>query len=308
MSVKKENLKKVRRDMNLRELSPFIRVASDNKIDFPWTLSTRVLFDYELLYIKAGRAQIIIKDQTYEGRPGDILILKPGVPHSIKLISEECFHQPHIHFDFIEGPDSDEVKVSFRDMGFIKEDELKYFREDFTHAFEGITLPDKIRLKNTDTFETMLFDLISEYNSKMPFYELKTKGLFINLWIYLCRELYWEHHKDIFNSMKEIIGMKNYIMARLEGQLCLDELAGEFNMSKYHIIKLFNKLYGTSPIRFHQLQKLNKAKELIQYSDKSLTEIASIMGFKSVHVFSRAFKNALGVPPSFYRSHEVTPH
>lgn len=55
--------------MLLEQLSPYIRVAMDSKIDFPWHLTERVLFEYELLYVKEGRIKVTIEDQSYIGEP-----------------------------------------------------------------------------------------------------------------------------------------------------------------------------------------------------------------------------------------------
>ena len=46
---------------------------------------------------------------------------------------------------------------------------------------------------------------------------------------------------------------------------------------------------------------------LLRQSDKSLGEIANLIGYESEPAFSKAFKKALGTPPGAYRrSHAVT--
>ncbi|GMQ58818.1 hypothetical protein AN1V17_32140 [Vallitalea sediminicola] len=40
---------------------------------------------------------------------------------------------------------------------------------------------------------------------------------------------------------------------------------------------------------------------MIKLTDYSLTEIADIFGFSSIHSFSRTFKKIDGVTPSYYR-------
>ena len=81
----------------------------------------------------------------------------------------------------------------------------------------------------------------------------------------------------------------------------LEELEKRFNLSKYHLVKIFKKAFSYSPIQYHQIIRIQKAKEMIQYSNKSLTQIAEELGFTSINAFSRAFKNTDGVYPSYYR-------
>ena len=40
--------------MDINYLSPYIRVAMDSTINPPWKLPERVIFDYELLFVKEG--------------------------------------------------------------------------------------------------------------------------------------------------------------------------------------------------------------------------------------------------------------
>lgn len=73
--------------MLIEQLSPYIRVAMDSKINFPWHhLKERVLFDYELLYVKEGRVKVTIGDQYYTGEPGDLFLFRPKQRHTIRKI------------------------------------------------------------------------------------------------------------------------------------------------------------------------------------------------------------------------------
>ena len=85
--------------MNANALSPYIRVALDSRIAHPWTMRERILFDYELLYVKDGEALVTIEDDRFTARPGDLLLFRPGVRHSITTTRGPVFHQPHLHFD-----------------------------------------------------------------------------------------------------------------------------------------------------------------------------------------------------------------
>lgn len=281
--------------------SPYIRIAMDSLINPPWQLRERVIFDYELLYIKEGQILITIEDCTYTGRAGDVFLFKPRQRHSIQIEGNTCFRQPHIHFDLFYQSDSPEVMVSFKKLDEMNENELTLFREDITLNTPGLMLPNKINIRNIQYFEDMLFDIIHAYEERMPFYEVEVKGLFLKLWAYVLRENNFSNDPLSFSYLNELKSIKDYIRKNSDKDISLDELSRKYKISKYHLSRLFKRAFGITPIYYSHLVRVEKARELIQYSNLSLTEISDTLGFSSINAFSRAFKNMVGVPPTFYR-------
>ena len=287
--------------MNLNYISPYIRVAMDSIIQPPWYLKERVIFDYELLYVMEGKALITIEDEEYTANPGDIFLLKPKKPHSIKVLGNTCFHQPHIHFDLLFQADSPEVKVSFKPLKQLSENELDKFREDITGEAE-LNLPDKIYVSNIKYFEELLFEIIKEFEIKKPFYDIDIKGLFIRLWIYIIRENHWRNNPAAYSNREILKMIRDYLTLHINEDISMDDLVSEFKISKYHMIRLFRNAYATTPIHLHRMMRIAKVKEMVQFTDLSMTKIAEIFGFGSINALSRAFRKIEGVPPTFYRS------
>ncbi len=286
--------------MDLNYLSPYIRVAMDSIIEKPWVLRERVIFDYELLYIMEGQVLITIEDKSYPAVPGDIFLFKPKVRHSITVTGDSRFRQPHIHFDLNYRTDSPDVKVSFKNLKEIDDKDLKRFRRDVTLE-PGMELPDKIVLRNIKLFEEMLFDIIKEFEARAPYCEISLKALFLRLWTYLLRENYWNQNSLVYNNIDELMRIKEYLNCHTDRDISLDDLSEMFNISKYHLIRLFNKVFSISPIHYHQMIRIEKAKKMIQFSNASITEISEKLGFGCINSFSRTFKKMEGVPPTFYR-------
>ncbi len=282
-------------------LSPYIRLAMDNTINPPWILRERVIFDYELLFVKEGKALISIEKNDYIGRAGDIYLLKPGQRHSIKLIDNFKLHQPHIHFDLFQTEDSTSVKVSFRPLEEMSKEEQLQIRKDITSG-TVFDLPNKLYVSNINYFESLLFELIREYNNRKPYYELRLKSLFLDLWTYLLRENAYRNNNHMVSIQYELMEqIKQYLKNHTKREVSLDELAKVFNINKYHLNRSFSKVFNITPIRFHRMMRIEKTKEMIQYSHQSLTHISDMFGFSSINSFSRTFKNIEGVPPSYYR-------
>ncbi|MDQ0058763.1 AraC family transcriptional regulator [Paenibacillus harenae] len=286
--------------MDLNALSPYVRVAWDSMIDPPFEISERVIYDYELLYVKDGDIRVTIENQVYHGVPGDLFLFKPMQPHSILLLNNKKLHQPHIHFDLFYQPDSPQVKVSYKPLKSMTEQEKAFFREDIT-PYLDYPLPNHIRLNQPVVIEQFIFDIIHELERKLPYHEIAVKGLFIQLWIQLLREIHWHNNMHLMSKWEQLDRVKNYIGHRTDQEITLDELTDIANLSKYYLCRLFKKAYGTTPIQYHTAIRLEKAKQLIQLTNLPLTEIADKLGFQSIYAFSRAFRKLENVSPSFYR-------
>ncbi|WP_314001253.1 AraC family transcriptional regulator [uncultured Paenibacillus sp.] len=286
--------------MILHQISPYIRVAMDNIVEGEWVIHERVLFDYELLYIMEGKVIAIIEDTVYEGERGDIFLFRPGQKHKIVKMEGGRFRQPHIHFDFFYNPDSDKVKVSFRPLEEISSEEAKWFRDDIIDEMP-VPLSSHLRLKNPILIEKMMMDIIYEYETKMPYYEFKVKGLFIQLWIQLLRENYWSLNPHLETNMHALMQVKQYLMHNTNRKVSLEEIAKLSGISKHYLVRLFQKAFGMSPIQFHQLMRVYAARHMIQFTTDPLSIIAEKMGFSGIHAFSRFFKTVEGTSPSFYR-------
>lgn len=286
--------------MDLTLLAPYIRRAMNHQAELNWELKERVIFDYELLYVKNGEIIVKIDDSQYHGLPGDLFLFKPGQPHSIRQIGSVPLQQPHVHFDLIQQPDSPDVKISFNPMSEMTEAELSWFRPDLLSA-PPFLLPNHFRFRNPLPLETMLMELIREMEQQLPFYELKARSIFLTLWTSLLREWYKEDHPDRMTDWETYMLLKPYLSSHLHRQVTLDEMAQKSQMSRASLIRFFRSAFGVTPVKYHLVLRIEKAKELIQFSSAPITRIAEQLGFDSIHAFSRAFRRIEGVAPTFYR-------
>jgi AraC-like DNA-binding protein len=265
-----------------------------------WVLKERVIFDYELLFVKEGEVIVTVEDVDYHGIPGDMFLIKPYQKHSMRLAGDVLLRHPHIHFDLYYRPDSPSVKVSFKPLKEIASAELSWFREDVCSS-PPFLIPNHIRLKNPLVAEKMMFDIIREFEQKPPYYEHSCKGIFTQLWIHLLREIYWKDNHHVLSNWEALNEVKNYLSRNLNEKIPVERLAKMANFSKSYFIRIFKNAFGMTPTKYQQLMRIEKAKELVQFTAIPLTEIAEMCGYQSIHSFSQSFKKAEGVKPSFYR-------
>ena len=81
-------------------------------------------------------------------------------------------------------------------------------------------------------------------------------------------------------------------------------MAKDLNYNYIYLSRVFKKKFGKSIYSYFSDKKLDMAKQLIESSNMSITEIAANLNYSSIFVFSRVFKNKFGITPSAYREQQ----
>lgn len=102
---------------------------------------------------------------------------------------------------------------------------------------------------------------------------------------------------------KPIVLCIDYIYSHIHYRITLKELAQHLNLSESYLSKLFKKEMGISVSSYILNLKIDKAKNLLQYSEYSVSDIANYLAFSSQSHFIQVFQKATGVTPHKYRSH-----
>ncbi len=106
------------------------------------------------------------------------------------------------------------------------------------------------------------------------------------------------HSQNFQNSqLKKIL---SYMNARVTEPLTIEDICHEFFMSRSSLQTLFKINLGCSPKNYLINIKLQKSKELIRQNEHTISEIAYLLGFSSIHYFSRLFKKYFQISPSDY--------
>lgn len=94
---------------------------------------------------------------------------------------------------------------------------------------------------------------------------------------------------------------KEYIKNQYHKDISLDDVSREVKISPYYFSKLFKQETGENFIEYLTNIRMEKAKELLSQSEKSMKEICSEVGYSDPNYFSRSFKKNVGVTPTEYK-------
>lgn len=88
----------------------------------------------------------------------------------------------------------------------------------------------------------------------------------------------------------------------VEEGIIISDFVREVTNKKYRdMARLFLESEKTSIRDYFIRQKIEKAKELLTYEEKSTTRIADMLGYSSVQYFSKQFKEYTGLSPTEFR-------
>lgn len=99
----------------------------------------------------------------------------------------------------------------------------------------------------------------------------------------------------------EINVILNYLEKYYYRKITLEEVAEYINISPFYLSKIFKKHTGVNFIDYLTDLKIEKAKELLAYTEMPVVNIAIELSFNEPNYFTRVFRKTVGVTPSKYR-------
>ncbi|MFS0728199.1 helix-turn-helix domain-containing protein [Paenibacillus sp. 1P07SE] len=94
----------------------------------------------------------------------------------------------------------------------------------------------------------------------------------------------------------------SYLEERYREEIVFEEMAKEIGISYSYMRKIVYEMTGQSLSDYLNMLRIEKAKELLQHSDLTITQIASDVGYYNVQSFNRFFRKFEGLPPSGYKA------
>lgn len=94
---------------------------------------------------------------------------------------------------------------------------------------------------------------------------------------------------------------KGYVARNLSRRFTLEDMADSIGLNKCYLTNQFTKHVGNSIKRYIHEERIKAAQNMLKYSDKSLSDIASYLCFDSQSHFGSVFKKITGITPAAYR-------
>ncbi|HTT12082.1 MAG TPA: AraC family transcriptional regulator [Burkholderiaceae bacterium] len=96
----------------------------------------------------------------------------------------------------------------------------------------------------------------------------------------------------------------SYLREHFMREISLQDLAAAAGLSKFHFVRLFAAVVGSTPHRYQLLLRISQARHLLRQGDE-IADVAQRTGFFDQSHFTACFREVVGVTPGRYQSHPV---
>ena len=229
---------------------------------------------YELTFVDNGRLDTTIDDVNYTLDSYDLIIYGKNQFHTQTVNSDTSCSYLTVLFDMECDDDSAICNRVFH----CKKELYKTVRNFAKNLSSTAPYAQNLILSNFHEIIIRLFqyDYLGEEQSKLPT-EVQ------------------QHFQD-----ELLEGIVDYINKMVCEPITVEELCSKFSVSRSSLQTLFKNNLDTSPKKYINDLKLSKSKQLIKENKYTISEIAFMLGFNSIHYFSRAFTQHYEMSPSEY--------
>jgi AraC-like DNA-binding protein len=99
-------------------------------------------------------------------------------------------------------------------------------------------------------------------------------------------------------ELNKIQKARDYIIGNLHKNITIPIIASYVGTNQCYLKKGFKEVTGQTIFEFLQENRMVKARHILQNTDQSIQEVASMVGYASISSFSQTYKNYFGISPS----------
>ncbi|MFC5648291.1 helix-turn-helix domain-containing protein [Paenibacillus solisilvae] len=281
------------------ELQPTVNFIGYTEADIGTAWGPRRIPDYQIFYVVSGEAEVWYGQQHFHLGPGDCTFYGPQIPHKLVIKKPVVYFSLHFLWQHSSPvPEHPAYKIEP-----CSEDELlRHVRTDYY-----LDIPGQESLHIPPVFpaaviEPYLMRIVNEYLNEQPGYAIVLRALLTELIAGIVRDRLASRPHSI--ERMKIDPALRAISGQPEKNWTIPELAA---LCGYHVIyfsSLFRKCTGASPKQYLISERIRKAKYYLLSGEKA-ENIASKLGYASIHYFSRNFKEETGLTPTEFKQQEL---
>ncbi len=230
---------------------------------------------------------------------GDLFFVKPGELHS--YINA---YQTKLYNLLFDPSCLGSMRESLSALPCLDE-MLSFGNNDFDLASRLI----HVSIDKRRNIEHALEQMLDERKNKQLGWDASLQSRLISFLVNYAR-MFADMHSDDADESKNrhsndyygyIYKLLCHIDKHYAEELTMNELSEVTGLSPDYMTRKFKAILGMTPIEYLRKFRIAKAMELLCTTDLTVSEISDKVGFSDVSLFSRVFKQNVGLPPASYR-------
>ena len=234
---------------------------------------------FEMTIVTGGCGTVITNDVAVEVKQGDIYVSFAGD-----------------FYEIASDPD-DPLRYDFVALQTVNE-RMHNDLEEIVRSFHD----PQSRVIRSENIAPLISGAIAELNAAAEYSEEVLSAIFIQVFAHLIRgfdsQSKVKYSKNTGEPEVLCYQLMNYIDSHIYTMKNLRELSEVTNYTYNYLSNLYKKVTSDTLANYFRNRRLEAARLLLIEGTMSVTKISSLLNYSSVYIFSRAFKEKYGVPPS----------
>jgi len=153
---------------------------------------------------------------------------------------------------------------------------------------------------NLYNIKNLIKRIYNEFKNKDYGYNEIIFGYITNLLTIVLRNIFDTQEKTVYSD-ERIKNTLKYIENNYFEKISINECANDCEISVRYFSELFKNITGDTFIEFINKFRLNKAKILLETTNKNIINVAFEVGFENISHFNRLFKKYFKLTPKEYK-------
>lgn len=241
----------------------------------------------EIVYVERGEAEQRVDDNVYNVKKGNVVFINYGSEHSFVGSEDYCYYNvcfnPEIMGAVVDKSNALAV------LALTSFNELRKENNCGKISFSA---------QESKDVEFVLERMKREMDEKKEGYGRVIENYLSILFSYMLRrslltEIFSE--EDVWQNLIE------YISSNPDGELTLDALAKRCFYNPSYFSRVFKQKFGISLTEYVRERRMEKAKSLLQNTNKTVDKIMEEVGYSDRSAFYHAFSKIFGLTPAQMR-------
>ncbi len=248
--------------------------------------------EYEIFYILDGVRLFFFNNRNFLASKGDLILVDSNLIHMTKSVMEDDIGHNRIIL-YITLEKMKELDGLLPNLNFVQ----------FIHENYGVY---HLNEQQQQQFMDLYYLFKKEYREKKHGYQQAIELAVTSYLLNLTRDLTPETKEHPVMGEDEryqhVYKIADFLQKHCEEDITLDQLSQKFYLSKYYICRLFKEITGYSIREYININRIQKAKRLLEETDLSISDISRMVGYTSLTYFEQIFKAQMNnMSPMKYR-------
>ena len=279
--------------MNIDDFNPIILNVGKAVCNANWNWPNVCSPFARIYYVVAGNAYVQIGDVNLQLKQRRMYFLPPFTTHTTKCDSYFVHYYIHIYENGLNGTGILEKYDIPYEIEAEKDDNVLFERLVLLNPSMSLKRYDP---KDYDNNETLL-ESIAHNRLRSEWLVMESRGIIFQL----CSRFMRNAVPKPFIANDHIYKAMHFIHENLDRYITVEQLASISGLSVEHMIRLFNKCMGISPLQYINQKRIEKAQLQLLTTNMTVKEISMSLGFVDNSYFTRVFKRVAGKTPNEYR-------